>query len=86
MRMIGVIGDYDSHNETHVATSRALDSLPGKTPFVWIGTNDLDPDDTRAFRGLDGLFVAPGSPYRNMEGALAAIRFARERNVPLVGT
>ncbi len=34
----------------------------------------------------DGLWIAPASPYRSMEGALGAIRYARERGVPLVGT
>jgi CTP synthase (UTP-ammonia lyase) len=33
-----------------------------------------------------GLWIAPASPYRHMAGALAAIRHARERGVPLVGT
>jgi len=36
--------------------------------------------------GYDGLFISPGSPYVSMEGALEAIRYARERGVPLVGT
>lgn len=35
---------------------------------------------------FDGVWIAPGSPYRSMEGALGAIRYARERGVPLVGT
>src|SRR4029079_14164917 len=33
-----------------------------------------------------GLLIAPGSPYRSMAGALAAIRYAREQGVPLLGT
>ncbi len=36
--------------------------------------------------GFQGLLVAPGSPYESMEGALAAIRVARSRGVPLLGT
>jgi CTP synthase (UTP-ammonia lyase) len=32
------------------------------------------------------VWIAPGSPYQSLDGALAAIRFARERNVPLLGT
>jgi len=34
----------------------------------------------------DGIWIAPASPYRSMDGALTAIRYARERGVPLVAT
>jgi hypothetical protein len=30
--------------------------------------------------------IGPASPYRSMDGALAAVRLARERGVPLVAT
>jgi len=33
-----------------------------------------------------GFFVAPGSPYRSIDGALHAIRHAREHARPLLGT
>jgi len=32
------------------------------------------------------VWIAPGSPYRSLDGALRAIRFARERDWPLVAT
>jgi CTP synthase (UTP-ammonia lyase) len=32
------------------------------------------------------MFIAPSTPYRDTEGALEAIRHAREHDVPLVGT
>jgi CTP synthase (UTP-ammonia lyase) len=43
-------------------------------------------DPAERLAGYAGLFIAPASPYRSMAGALAAIRFARERGVPLVAT
>jgi YD repeat-containing protein len=45
----------------------------------------LEHVDDRLSR-FDGLWIAPASPYRSMDGALTAIRYARERGVPLVGT
>lgn len=33
-----------------------------------------------------GLVISPGGPYLSMEGALGAIRYAREDDVPLLGT
>jgi CTP synthase (UTP-ammonia lyase) len=35
---------------------------------------------------FSGLWCVPGSPYRSMEGALLAIRHARESGVPFLGT
>jgi CTP synthase (UTP-ammonia lyase) len=35
---------------------------------------------------MDGLWCVPGSPYRDMEAALAMIRFARERGVTFLGS
>ncbi|MQB00838.1 MAG: hypothetical protein GEU78_11190 [Actinobacteria bacterium] len=82
--MIAVIGDYDGGNPTHIVTTKALEALPGGTPFEWIAT---DEDSLRGRLGhVNGLLIAPASPYRSMDGALEAIRFARERGVPLVGT
>ena len=40
---------------------------------------------TRVF-GFSGLWCVPTSPYRSMEGALLAIRYARESGVPFLGT
>jgi CTP synthase (UTP-ammonia lyase) len=41
------------------------------------------PDVATAYTGL---VIGPGSPYRDAEAVLDAIRSARERGVPLVGT
>lgn len=83
--MIGVIGDYNPTNATHVATDRALAGLPRGTPFEWLHTTSV-PDDISQLSRYSGLFIAPASPYENMEGALRAIKWAREEGVPLVGT
>lgn len=48
------------------------------TPILEAGRIDL--------AAFDGLWCAPGSPYRSLIGALGAIRFARERDVPFLGT
>jgi CTP synthase (UTP-ammonia lyase) len=46
----------------------------------------LDADGLQCLERCDALWASPGRPYRSMEGALAAIRFARDRNWPFVGT
>jgi len=77
---IGIVGDYAPGNPTHTATDEALARV---APFEWVPTPEVD--EARLSR-YGGLLIAPGSPYRRMEGALRAIRFAQERGVPLVGT
>jgi CTP synthase (UTP-ammonia lyase) len=82
---IGVVGDFTPGNLTHQATNVALTHVG--LSFEWVPTVQVRPHDP-AGRLADyaGLFIAPASPYRSMAGALAAIRFARERGVPLVAT
>jgi CTP synthase (UTP-ammonia lyase) len=78
-----VIGDFDPRNPTHVATTDEL--VAAGAECEWIATPHLgDPAATLA--GRDGVLVSPGSPYASMDGALAAIRHAREDGIPLVGT
>lgn len=53
----------------------------------WLPTESLaGPGGEAVLARCDGLWAAPGSPYRSLEGALRGIRFARERRRPFVGT
>jgi CTP synthase (UTP-ammonia lyase) len=54
--------------------------------LVWMGTKDLEPNAAATLAGIAGVWVAPGSPYQSLAGVLAAIRCARENEVPLLGT
>jgi CTP synthase (UTP-ammonia lyase) len=85
---IGVIGEHDPANETHVATDDALGhsalACGVGVEATWVSTADVaGADDVERF---DGLLVAPGSPYRSLDGALRAIEHARLHEVPLLGT
>ena len=79
---VAVVGDYQPANETHTATDAALGHVG--VEFDWLGTDSFDPEEAASV--YDALWIAPASPYRNMEAALEVIRLARERGVPLVGT
>ena len=84
----GLIGDHDPAVKAHQAIPRALSlvaaRLASPVESEWLATDQL-PDDSR-LAGFDGLWCVPASPYRNMDGALRAIQFARERGVPFLGT
>ncbi len=80
---IGIVGDFDPTNRTHQLTNDALGHVG--LHFEWEPT-DAAGDWNERLAAYDGVWIAPASPYRSMDGALAAIRCARERGVPLVGT
>jgi CTP synthase (UTP-ammonia lyase) len=81
---VGVVGDFNPKNPTHVFTNEALEHL--KLSFEWVATDTVAEPVERRLGTYAGVWIAPASPYRSMDGALAAIRYARERGVPLVGT
>ena len=87
---IGIIGDhqptYDTHHATEAALHHAADRLAVAVEMTWLPTASLDPLPAARLQPYDGLWCAPGSPYRSMQGALNAIRWAREHNQPLLGT
>ena len=90
MIRVGIVGDYNSANETHQATDAAFVHasavLGAPAMGTWTGTDQLAGGDTRLLEGFDCLLIAPGSPYHSTDGALAAIRYAREADVPVLGT
>src|SRR5262245_60919421 len=88
---IGIIADFDPGFRPQTATNEAIahaaDALSAAVDACWLPTASLTERDGRtALERCDGLWAAPGSPYRSLEGALEGIRFARERDWPFVGT
>ena len=88
---IGIIGDFNPQSRFHLVTNKALDHAAGalscEVDAIWLPTNALAGDfDPAALDIFDGFWCSPGSPYHSLEGALAGIRFARERLRPFIGT
>ena len=83
-KLVGVVGDFNPGNHTHMATNEALAHV--NLASEWVPTDAVGDDVAARLARYAGLWIAPASPYRSMEGALRAIRHARERGVPLVGT
>lgn len=89
--IIAVVGDFNPANKSHLATNEAIAhssaALESNVGARWIDTPELAaPGGLGRLAGVHGLWIAPASPYKSMEGALAAIRMARERGTPLLGT
>ena len=82
-----ILGEFDAEFRPHRATTEAIhhsgDHLGLDVAVQWMSTADVDP---LMLSRVDGLWIAPGSPYRSMERTLAAIRHAREHGIPCFGT
>jgi CTP synthase (UTP-ammonia lyase) len=87
---IAIVGDHQPDHETHPATAasigHAADHHGRDADAVWLPTPDLDGRAADVLAGYDGIWIAPGSPYASMQGALDAITYARTTGVPLLGT
>jgi CTP synthase (UTP-ammonia lyase) len=88
---IAVVADFDNKSRSHAATNDALRHSAGAIgadiEVTWVSTDELSNEDASVrLAGYAGLWIGPGSPYRSMDGALAAIRYGRENAVPLLGT
>ena len=86
---VAVIGDFDEAYPPHTATNAAINHsaavLGLGAAVTWLGTESLAAD-LHPVAAADVLWCAPGSPYRNLAGALAALQFGRENAVPTLGT
>ena len=84
---IAVVGDYGAERPTHKATQQALEhAVQPPLRFEWLASERAAELNDAELASYAGLLISPGSPYRSMDGALKAIRVARERGVPLLGT
>lgn len=97
MIKIGVIGDYDgraSHEATNKAIAHCAAYLGLEQETQWIATISLESNNIRNINSnsiqrlnyFDALWCAPGSPYKSAQGAMNGIQFARENNIPFIGT
>jgi CTP synthase (UTP-ammonia lyase) len=85
---VGLIGEFNpaviAHRAIPVALQRAGAAQGVAVEARWLSTDTLRVPE--ALHGLAGVWCVPGSPYLDTGAALAAIRFARERQVPYLGT
>ena len=87
MKSIALLGEFTPTFKPHIATNAAIEHsrnmLGISVDGVWVSTQDIDPS---LFSRFSGIWVAPGSPYKNMDKTLWAIQYARENNIPCFGT
>ena len=85
---IALIGDHDPQVTAHQAIPVALGLVAEftgyKVQFEWLPTEQIHADTP--LEDYDGFWGVPATPYKSEDGALRAIRFAREQQRPFLGT
>ena len=83
---IAIVGDFDERIHTHrainVALSHVRDERYGDLAWRWVHTTVVREAE---LSDAHGVWLAPASPYASMDGALDAIRTARELGIPFLG-
>jgi|TARA_B110000263_G_scaffold55165_1_gene46611 CTP synthase len=87
---IGVVGKYidlkDAYKSLHEALYHACFHNNLKLKINYIDSEDLEKQSAKELlSGCDGILVPGGFGNRGFEGKIAAIRYAREKNVPFFG-
>lgn len=85
---IAIVGDFNAQKHTHVALNEAVMHASQHLPFTlqtkWISTDALKQESLAS--DYQGIWIAPGSPYKNDEAVYDVIQWARENNFPILGT
>ena len=70
-------------------TNQCLEDIASKSGIgivkQWISTVRITEESVNECEIYDGLWAAPGD-YVNPSGAILAIQYARENNIPFIGT
>jgi len=86
---IGMVGKYVELTESYKSLIEALKHAGIHTStrvnIEYLDSEDIEANGTGCLQQLDAILVPGGFGKRGTEGKIAAIRFARENNVPYLG-
>ena len=84
---VALVGDRSANVRAHARIPVLIEALLRREGIAldayWIATPEAEECD---LSGFDAIWVVPGSPYASADGAIAAVRTARERRIPFLGT
>jgi CTP synthase (UTP-ammonia lyase) len=85
---IALVGDFDSSVMAHQAIPKAIQmaatDIQRSINWQWVATDTIS--SSSDLEPYDAIWCVPASPYKNMNGALTAIKYARENRRPFLGT
>ncbi len=86
---IGMVGKYMDLTEAYKSLSESLIHAgihtDTKVKIRYLDSEELESCDISCLDGLDAILVPGGFGKRGVEGKIAAVQFARERNIPYLG-
>lgn len=85
---IAIVGDFNPAKHTHLALNEAVEHVQKKLKqyeieTIWIASEAITPLVLSSF---NGIWIAPGSPYKNDDAVYDIIQWARENDFPILGT
>jgi len=85
---IAIIGEYYENFKPHTSINKSLDYLSDEYNFEyeWVDTEVVNKKRDHLLGKYSGIWSAPGSPFKSLNGALYAITFARLNDIPHLGT
>jgi len=87
---IALVGKYvelhDAYMSVREASRHAALALGLDDEILWIHSTEIEKDsDFAMLQDVDGIIIPGGFGERGTEGKIAAIRYARENKIPLLG-
>jgi CTP synthase (UTP-ammonia lyase) len=80
---IAIVGDENDALPSHCELNAVLPMLGDDVSAEWVPTDGPRISD---LSGFDAVWLVPGSPYADDDAAYRAVTWARERDVPFLGT
>jgi CTP synthase len=87
---IALVGKYTQLGDAYLSVAEALRhgaiATGAKLQIEWVNSEDLEAHGAEALLSdVQGIVVPGGFGVRGVEGKIAAIRYARERQIPFLG-
>ncbi|MBW4561200.1 MAG: CTP synthase [Mojavia pulchra JT2-VF2] len=87
---IAIVGKYVRLGDAYISVVEALQhaaiSTYGKLRLRWVNSEALENDPAEHhLEGVDGVVVPGGFGIRGVDGKIAAIKYARDRQIPFLG-
>ncbi|MBN3926384.1 CTP synthase [Nostoc sp. NMS4] len=87
---IAIVGKYVQLSDAYLSVVEALNhaaiSTYGKLRLRWVNSEDLETEPAENYlEGVDGIVVPGGFGVRGVDGKIAAIKYARDRQIPFLG-
>ncbi|MBD0265005.1 MAG: CTP synthase [Tolypothrix sp. Co-bin9] len=87
---IAIVGKYVTLSDAYLSVVEALRhgaiATNGELVLRWVNSETLEVEDVeKHLGGVDGIIVPGGFGNRGVDGKIAAINYARERQIPFLG-